>query len=391
MVRRAEIPWLKLPEPKVQTPQNKTPEPIVAKKEAPVPEVKKEAPPVEKVKRRVPLPREVDIDMTLVTDAPLPKVQVASAPAQPRSPVRIRAADMDMELEIAAEPRPSSTPPGSAQGRSRAQAISPANVGAGYLSMSMEIAPEKVTRPGAGKGRTPGISAGRSILGFGAKAHAATLDDVLMSLDIQQGGGNGMKSRTPGNLMGTGGKGKPARVLSTGSRGMGSIELPLGLPGNDGSGQAVLASAGPSSQQGTPGARMIVQHAEGSIALGVPLAFRLADVGDETVSGSAYLARSVQLKRLLESYSLPSTPVTVPIDETDGVSRQGDRIVSMSYCKNQIVLQFGSGKQQVVTLAADEPYPGFELRLAPNGSQNVPVGSKLEEITVCLQALQHVL
>lgn len=393
LVRRAEIPWLKLPEPKVQAPQKKTPEPIVAKKEAPPPEIKKEAPPVEKVKPKVPLLKEVDIDMTLVADAPAPKVQVAAAPVQPKSPARIRAVDMNMELEIAAKPRPVPAPRGSEQGKPSTQAISSASAGAGYVSMAMEIAPEKVSRPGAGEGKTPGISVGRSILGLGAKAHAATLDGVSMTLDIQQGGGDGMKSRTPGPLMGTGtgGQGKPARVLSTGGRGMGDIELPLGLPESDGPGKVVLASAGPSSPQGTPGARMIVRHAEGPIALGVPLAFRLADVGDETASGSAYVARSMQLKRLLESHRLPSTPVTVPIGESDGVAHQGDPIVGMSYCKNQIVLQFGSGKQQVVTLVAEEPYPRFEIRLAPNGSQNVPVGTKLEEITACVQTLQHVL
>jgi hypothetical protein len=136
---------------------------------------------------------------------------------------------------------------------------------------------------------------------------------------------------------------------------------------------------------------MILRHAEGQIPLGAPLAFRLADVGDETNSGSAYLARSTQLKKLLDGQRLPSAPVTVPVSTVDSQAQRGDRLVGVSYSRTQIVLQYASGKQQVITLAPDEPYPRFELRLASNGSQNVAVGSKLEEITTCLQTLQHVL
>ena len=390
LVRRAEVPKLKLPEPREEPQRKNAPEPILERKKAPVLEARNEIPVEKKKPEMVPLPQEIEVDMTLARDLPTPKVQTVMNPEQPKSAGRIRAADIDLNLEIAGKTQPSAAPQDSNQGVPSSHAIV-SNAGAGYVSMAMDIAPEKSARPGAGEGKNPGVSTGRSILGLAAKAHAATLDTVSMSLDIQQGGGKGMKPSAGAQQTAAKGEGRPARVLSIGGQGLGGIELGSGLFPKEGSGKPAVASANASSQLGTPGAKMILRHAEGQIPLGAPLAFRLADVGDETNSGSAYLARSTQLKKLLDGQRLPSAPVTVPVSTVDSQAQRGDRLVGVSYSRTQIVLQYASGKQQVITLAPDEPYPRFELRLASNGSQNVAVGSKLEEITTCLQTLQHVL
>ncbi|MEW6441796.1 MAG: hypothetical protein AB1640_12755 [bacterium] len=385
LVKRADVPVPKLPKLKEEPPK-KMPEPVVEKKkEAPVLEAKTKAPVEERKPDVPPVAREVvQVDMTLVMERPLAKREQKAPPAQPKETNFVPAADIDLSLDVPQPPRPAQAAGGSPRGSVKSPTAAQPNAGAGYVAMAMEIGAEKASRPGSGPGKSPGVSTGTSRLGLTAKAHAATLDDVGMTLDIQRGGGNGGNALYAGQGKSSKGTSKPGGVLSSGGTGLGGIEMPSGLLAGENTGRpAAAAAASGTHGQGTGTPGIMVRQAEGQIALGAPLPFKLADVGDETTSGSAYLSRSAQLKKFLEGRRLPSAPVTRSLEACG--------LAGLSYSSTQVVLQFANGKQQVITMLAGEPYPRFELRLASAGGQNVSVGTKLQEITVCLQTLQHVL
>jgi hypothetical protein len=97
------------------------------------------------------------------------------------------------------------------------------------------------------------------------------------------------------------------------------------------------------------------------------------------------------LKRLLEQQALPDTPVTVSTADAAGARKGSNSLTAISYSRAQVVLQYANGKQHVISLVQGEPYPRFEMRRSVDGAESVPVGTKLEEITSCLSALQQIL
>ena len=388
LVKRADAPRVMMARAREEPPPKKPPAPALREKAAPIVQARKEVPTETKKPEISPVPREVRVDMTLAMARPDPKPR-AQSPARPSAAGRARAADIDMNLEIPLEARPSPGSGGGAAGAARGPAVAQPNAGAGYLAMAMDVTTGKAARPGAGPARNPGVSTGNSLLGFTGRAHAATWDGMGMNLDIQRGGGKGGNGPVPGQGTGSTRGSKPGRLLASGGAGLGNIEISTGLIPGEGSGRpSATAGHGPGGQ-GTPAPRMIVRQAAGQIPLGAPLSFKLAAVGDETVSGSAYLSRSAQLKKFLDTRPLPGAPVTIPVP--DGSAPAFPGLVGVSCSSTQIVLQFANGKQQVVALDPGEPYPRFELRLASAGGRDLSVGTKLEEITACLQTLQQVL
>ncbi len=169
--------------------------------------------------------------------------------------------------------------------------------------------------------------------------------------------------------------------------------MPSGILEGEGHGKGY--GKGPAPVQAPSAAkapvRVTLQTSKGSIRLGTPLAFALAGVGSETHTGSAYVRNSTHLKRLLEQRALPEEPVTVSTEEATGGRNGSNRLIAVSYSRAQVVLQYANGKQHVINLVQGEPYPRFDMRLSADGTDSVPVGTKLEEITSCLSTLQQVL
>jgi hypothetical protein len=183
---------------------------------------------------------------------------------------------------------------------------------------------------------------------------------------------------------------KAIRFAAVRGKGPGGIDLPVGiLEGKgDGKGHARAVQSPPTPKASV---RVTLQTSKGSIRLGAPLAFALADVGSETHTGSAYIRNSTHLKRLLEQQALPDTPVTVSTGAPSGAGKGSNRLTAISYSRAQVVLQYANGKQHVVSLVQGEPYPRFEMRRSVDAAASVPVGTKLEEITSCLATLQQIL
>jgi len=255
---------------------------------------------------------------------------------------------------------------------------------ADFVALPMDVASEKGTPKGSpgGAGTAEKVSAARPL--FTARA-AEDAVGLSMNLNVGEGKGNVSRSGSEGSIKG---ESSSARLLGGNPKNLGGIDL--------GSGMIVAKQKEPARpvepEPPRAAVRIPLRQGPGQIPLGTPLAFRLADVGEETNSGSAYLTRSTQLKKFLDGKRLPGAPVTISLEEQGGsVSEGNGEVVGLSYSNSQIVLQYATGKQQVVTLVPGEPYPRFELRLAAGGASNVSVGTKLEEITSCLQTLQRVL
>jgi hypothetical protein len=345
--------------------------------------------PIEEKKPKVVIrsPKQLDLDMTLAEDGPTPLKTKDMEPVQLKSmqTVQVAAIDMNMEIVKGRHTGGPSRVVATAAPSKRPGIVS--SQSGGYLSVPMDIAPEASTAKGVSQGKNLGAKMGSSGVLLSTRTRAASLDHVSMTLEIpkkQQGlSGTGGHSLAKGEHRST-------RLLALNTKCVGGVDLPPGLIGGEGTGKESGKVASPSTQCSPPPVRIIERRAVGQIALGTPLAFRLADVEEETRSGSAYLSRSTQLKRFLDYHRLPDTPVTVSIG--DGIrNEQGTgNLIAVSYSNTTIILQFANGKQQVITLVPGEPYPRFELRLASNGSQRLPVGTKLEEITVCLQTLQNI-
>lgn len=347
-----------------------------------------EEPPREKPEQRaiqVAMVSDADLDLEIVTDAPEP---LATPPPEPKpvEPVqrmRVSAVDLDLEIVEEAPVTPAPTAVAAPVAHTPKKVVAPRS--ADFVSLSMEIAPEVKTATGTGA-KTQAPPARRPVLV--AKAAPGPVADVPMALEFGEKPSRGSRSAPAGPIKQ---KTKAAKLVPMSGRGVGDIEMPMGIlggegePGGRGRGQGTAVA---SVQPSTP-AHMLYHRGAGSITLGQPLAFGLAQVEDETHTGSAYLRKSTRLKRMLEQRRLPTTPVTVSLDK-EAVGGPGGRLAAISYSRSQVVLQYADGKQQVVMLVEGEPYPRFELRKAVGSETGaMKVGSKLEEITGCLSTLQH--
>jgi hypothetical protein len=381
---------------KIQKPLER-PLPKEVKKAVVVPE-KKPIPVEERKPRAIPSPQNLDLDMTLAKDT---QTLVDTSPVrsvQPKSTQTIQVAGIDLDMEIVNRHPPGRTSPASVMSAPSKSAGITASQTADYLSVPMDIAPKESTAKGTSQGKNRGAKTGSCNPVLSARAPVASLDHLSMTLET---------SDKPRGLSGPGGSGvfggqstarggnSSAKLLSMNTKSLGGIEVPVGLIGGEGFGTGMGTGMGrhasPSSGHDATPVRMIQHKAIGQIALGTPLAFRLADVNEETLSGSAYLSRSTQLKRFLEKQMLPSAPVTISMGTDISNATGAQDLVAISYSSTQIILQFENGKQQVITFVVGEPYPRFELRLASSGSQRLVAGTKLEEITSCLQTLQHIM
>lgn len=362
-VEWVDLPWIESPkeasrvEPLRESPANPVPERI-----------------------RVAMVKDLDMDIEVVRDAPT-AVSVPDEPRQapPRKSRVVEAVDVPMEI---AQPKQSPSPETVVAAAAPAAVVRPSTA-ADFVALPMDVASEK--------GRPDGIprSAGAAEKPSSARplftARAAE-DAVSLSMNLNVGEDKGKPSRS-GSEGSIKGESSSARLIGANQKSLGGIDL--------GSGVIVAKQKEPARpvEPETPktAARIPLRQGPGQIPLGTPLAFRLGDVGEETNSGSAYLTRSTQLKKFLDGKRLPSTAVTISLEEQEeSVSGGNGEVVGLSYSNSQIVLQYATGKQQVVSLVPGEPYPRFELRLAAGGASNVSVGTKLEEITSCLQTLQRV-
>lgn len=325
--------------------------------------------------------KDVDMDLQILRDAPA-TAPVSEKPqtSPPRQSPTVAAVDLPMEI---APPRPSQ-PAEPVVARLAPAPVVRAAAAADFVALPMDVA--------AGHGAASGEL---GATGTAEKSSSAkplfgpqqVEGDVGLSMNLGLGDRSGKPSRS-GNEGSIKGESPSAHLLGVSRKSLGGVDL--------GAGWMVTQEKQPARPVGPepvrPVARIPLRQGPGQIPLGAPLAFRLGDVGDETNSGSAYLARSTQLKKFLDGKRLPAGSVTISFDEQGGIATGvGGEVVGLSYSNSQIVLQFATGKQQVVTLVPGEPYPRFELRLAAGGASNVSVGTKLEEITSCLQTLQRVL
>jgi len=401
-----------LPKKKVMITKKTVPAPVpVEKKEEPKPEVQKqrviqlewldmemmEEPPPEK---EIPLERkkkqevrqaikvamvtDLDMDLEIKQDVPTPILREQPKPKKVEQVTQVPMVlqNLDMEIMDQEEPeKPVQKVPHIKQAKAQPMVVS---TSADYVSLSMEIPTE--TRAGP-PSKTPvsakGKPSSRPLLM--ASGNTALQADIPMALDV---GTNAVKASGP--PVKSSGKGKAKTGGLVASKGVGGIEMSSGiLVGGEWGRGGEKPAAQPSTAPAT--VRMIQRSANGSIPLGRPLSFRLADVGSETQSGSAYLRTSTMLKRYLDAKHLSSQPVTVSVNPGAGRKIGSEDLVGVSYSSSQVVLQYASGKQQVVSLVKGEPFPKFELRRASQGSGTVSVGTKLDEIDSCLNTLQRVL
>ncbi len=327
--------------------------------------------------------KDLEMDMEIVRDVPaeVPVVPRKERPKESLPKMRLSAVDVEMDL-VEVEPEPEK-PRRVAPAPATPKPVHLAAAGADFVAMPMEI--EAASRPvleGAAPraGETPrkGVSRPGSLV----KGPTAAVPDLALSMEIGERPAPVSRSVRHGTIKKK--TGASGLVSVDGGNGKG-IDLDLGM----------LASSKPSKGAGAARprpapapkkpVRLTSRRVEGSIALGTPLAFALADVEGETHSGSAYVRKSSQLKRWLDQQHLPETPVTIPSPDGWG------GVTAVSCSRDQVVLQYASGKQQVITLVEGEPYPRFELRLSGAGKGTVRVGTKLEEITSCITTLQHIL
>jgi hypothetical protein len=332
----------------------------------------------------------VDMDMQIVQEAPEPVVPQEPKEVPKQAIPRMRAAVMDMDMEIMDQAPPEEIPRVVAPVPQPKQPVMRTVSGADYVSLPMEIAPEASSFPTTAMPSNQPARKGTAHRTLIAKGPAGPATGVPMSLDIGENRETVSRSGRQGSIKK---ETKGARFAAVTGKGMGGIDLPSGIL--EGEGQGKGYGKGPAPVQVPSAAkapvRVTLQTSKGSIRLGTPLAFALAGVGSETHTGSAYVRNSTHLKRLLEQRSLPEEPVTVSTEEATGGRNGSNRLIAVSYSRAQVVLQYANGKQHVINLVQGEPYPRFDMRLSADGTDSVPVGTKLEEITSCLSTLQQVL
>jgi hypothetical protein len=332
----------------------------------------------------------LDLDMQIVEEVPEPVVPQAPRKVQQQALPKMRASALDVEMEIIDQPPPEEPPRVVATVAPTQQPVIRTHSGADYVSLPMEIAPQASPFPTTAMPSNQPAQKGTAHRMLIAKGPAGPAADVPMSLDIGEKRESVSRSGRQGSIKK---ETKGARFAAVTGKGVGGIDLPTGILEGEGHGRGYgkgVAKAPIPSAAKKP-VRVTLQTSKGSIRLGTPLAFALADVGSETHTGSAYIRNSAQLKRLLEQRALPEAPVTVSTEEAM-VGRTGsNRLIAVSYSRAQVVLQYANGKQHVITFVPGEPYPRFDMRRSADGAESVPVGTKLEEITSCLSTLQQVL
>lgn len=362
----------------LEEPAPEEPEPV---KERP------KAPPRQAVK--VAMVESLDLDMEMATDVPKPVVPQEPREAPRQAMPKIRASALDVEMEILDQPPPEEPPRVVAPVPAPQQPVIRTTSGADYVSLPMDIAPEASSFATTATPSAKPAQRGTAHRMLIAKGPSGPATDVPMSLEIGEKRKTVSRSGSQGSIKkGTQG----ARFAAVTGKGVGGIDLPVGLiegesreKGYGGGKPAPVASVE------TKPVQVTLRTSKGSIQLGTPLPFALADVGSETHTGSAYIRNSTRLKRLLEQHALPEEPVTVSTEETIGDRGGSNRLVAVSYSRAQVVLQYANGKQHVIGLVQGEPYPRFEMRRSADGAGSVPVGTKLEEITSCLSTLQQAL
>lgn len=332
----------------------------------------------------------VDMDMQIVEEAPEPVVPQAPKKISKQAVPKMRASVMDMDMEIMDQPPAEKPPRVVAPVPQPKQPVIRTTSGADYVSLPMEIAPEASSFPTTATPSNQPARKGTAQRTLIAKGPVGPATDVPMSLDIGENRETVSRSGRQGSIKK---ETKGARFAAVTGKGVGGIDLPVGILEGEGHGKGY--GKGPVPVQAPSAAkapvRVTLQTSKGSIRLGTPLAFALAGVGSETHTGSAYVRNSTHLKRLLEQRVLPEEPVTVSTEEATGGRNGSNRLIAVSYSRAQVVLQYANGKQHVINLVQGEPYPRFDMRLSADGTDSVPVGTKLEEITSCLSTLQQVL
>ena len=352
------------------------PEPLQEPSESPAPQ------PV-----KIAMVKNLDLDMEIAEDLPAPVVSREPRPVRKRIMPKMRTSALQMDMEIMDAPAPEKPPRVVAKAPKRKQPVLSTASGADYVPLPMEISPQGSSFRTTAKASNQPAQKGTPHRMLIEKGRLGPSADVPMSLDLGQKGQALSRSGSQGTIKK---ETKPARFAAVKGKGVGGIDLPFGILEGEGAGKGPGKAVQPVSAPKTP-VRVTLQTSKGSIRLGAPLAFALADVGSETHTGSAYIRNSTRLKRLLEQQSLPESPVTVSMTGTEGARKAPDSLVGVSYSRAQVVLQYGNGKQQVISLVPGEPYPRFELRRSVDGAGSVPVGTKLEEITSCLSTLQQFL
>ena len=345
-------------------------------------------PPTQTIK--VAMVENLDMDMQIVQDTP-----TAIVPPEPKKAPRqvmpkIRASALDMDMEIMDQPPAEKPPRVVAPVPQPKQPAIRTTSGADYVSLPMEIAPGGSSFPTTAMPSNQPARKGTAHRTLIAKGPAGPATDVPMSLDIGENRETVSRSGRQGSIEK---ETKGARFAAVTGKGVGGIDLPVGIFEGEGHGKGY--GRGPVPVQARSAAktpvRVTLQTSKGSIRLGTPLAFALAGVGSETHTGSAYVRNSTHLKRLLEQRVLPVEPVTVSTEEATGGRNGSNRLIAVSYSRAQVVLQYENGKQHVINLVQGEPYPRFDMRRSADGADSVPVGTKLEEISSCLSTLQQVL
>ncbi len=332
----------------------------------------------------------VDLDMQIVEESPEPP-----APPEPREVPRqalpkMRTSAVDVDMQLMEQPPPENPPRVVAPSPMPQQPVLSASAGADYIPLSVEIGPESPAFPTTAVPSDQPARKGAAHRALVAKGPTGPAADVPISMEIGESRERVSRSGAIGSIKR---KTKATRFAAVNGKGVGGIDLPVGIFEGEGYGKGTgrPKSAVPLSSEKKKAVRVTARSTRGSIRLGTPLAFALADVGAETHTGSAYIRKSTHLKRLLEQQSLPEEPVTVSMAEASGDRNGSTGLVAVSYSRAQVVLQYANGKQQVIRLVQGEPYPRFELRRSADGTGSVPVGSKLEEISSCLSTLQQVL
>ncbi len=352
------------------------PEPLREPSESPAPQAVKIA-----------MVKNLDLDMKIAEDLPTTVVPQEPRPMRKQTMPKMRASALQMDMEIMEAPVPEKPPRVVVKAPTRRQPLLSTVSGADYVSLPMEIAAQEASFRTTAKASNRPAQKGTPHRMLIEKGRLGPSTDVPMSLDLGEKDKAVSRSGSQGTIEK---ETKAVRFAAVQGKGVGGIDLPFGILEGEGVGKGPGKAVQPVSALKTP-VRVTLQTSKGSIRLGAPLAFALADVGSETHTGNAYIRKSTRLKRLLEQQSLPESPVTVSMTETEGARKAPDSLVGISYSRAQVVLQYGNGKQHVISLVPGEPYPRFELRRSVDGAESVAVGTKLEEITFCLSTLQQFL
>ena len=337
---------------------------------------------------KIAMVKDLDLDIQIAEDVVVPTARQEPKEIPKQAIPKMRASAVGVEMELMEQPAPEKPPRRVVVSAQKPkQPVVRSAAGADYVSLPMEIAPQAASFPTTAKVSNQPARKGtphRRLIATGPAGRAA---DVPMSLEIGKKREDLSRSGPQGTIKK---ETKAARFAAVTGKGLGGIDLPVGILEGKGEGKGRARGVQPPPAPKTS-VRVTLQTSKGSIRLGAPLAFALADVGSETHTGSAYIRNSTRLKRLLEQQALPDTPVTASAADAAGTGKGSNRLTAISYSRTQVVLQYANGKQHVISLVQGEPYPRFEMRRSAVGAASVPVGTKLEEITSCLATLQQIL